>query len=78
MIFLGDFNAGDINWDKREVNSGQHWDNKLLDLANRYLLYQHVNETTGVRGEDTPSLLDLTFTRMEQDIENIYYTGFTY
>ena len=73
IILNGDFNCN-VNWESMETKGAEnHWDNKLVELTQDFLLYQHVTSSTRKRGLDEPSLLDLVFTRQKEDIESIIY-----
>ena len=73
IILTGDFNSN-INWNTLDVKSYEScWDQKLLDLVQEFFLTQHVKENTRKRGPEDPSLLDLIFTRQENEIDNINY-----
>ena len=69
----GDFNSN-MNWESMETKGAENqWDNKLVELAQDFFLYQHVTSSTRKRGLDEPSLLDLVFTRQKEDIESIIH-----
>ena len=73
IILNGDFNSN-VNWESMETKGNENqWVNKLVELTQDFLLYQHVTANTRKRGPDEPSLLDLVFTRQKEDIESIIY-----
>ena len=73
IILTGDFNC-DINWETLEAKShSENWNEILLNLITDHCLHQHVNEYTRFRGTDHPSMLDLIFTRQQEDITDINY-----
>ena len=68
VIITGDFNIGAINWQSNNATGdGKSLVNLLDDLG----MEQLVNFHTRVRGEDTPSLLDLIITNDYECIQNI-------
>ena len=44
---------------------------KVLELMTENALFQHVKDTTREQGDDSPSKLDLVFTRKEEEVGNI-------
>ena len=76
IILTGDFNCA-IDWNTLETINKPHitrdWSENVLDLFTDFCLHQHVNENTRARGTDNPSMLDLLFTRQQEDITNITY-----
>ena len=73
MLICGDFNYAYINW----INNIGHTNNscaqQVVDKLNDLFLYQHVNEPTRYRQNQTPSALDLVITNEEQMINEILY-----
>ena len=73
LLICGDFNYGNINW----INNIGHTNNscaqQVIDKLNDFFLYQHVNEPTRYRQNQTPSALDLVITNEEQMINEILY-----
>merc|ERR1712035_278838 len=49
------------------------WNRELFNLVTQSLLHQHVNKPTRMRGEDRPTIVDLLFTRTEEEVTNIQY-----
>ncbi len=74
-IFLcGDFNCKEVNWEEMETGAGEgNWGYDVLNMAMDNLLYQHVDQATRSRGGDTPSRLDLFFSRKIEDVQDIQY-----
>ena len=76
IILTGDFNCA-IDWNTLEAIYKPHikkrWNENVLDLVTDFCLHQHVNENTRARGTDNPSMLDLIFTRQQEDITDITY-----
>ena len=73
VVLVGDFNSSN-DWMNLEVRGTEHqWNWELMELAQDFLLTQHIRSCTRARGRDQPSLLDLLFTRQENQIENIDY-----
>ena len=73
LVLVGDFNSRN-DWANLEVRATEnHWNWELLEITQDFLLTQHIQSSTRVRGTDKPSLLDLLFTRQENQIENIEY-----
>ena len=73
LVLVGDFNSRN-DWVNLEVRATEnHWNWELLEITQDFLLTQHIQSSTRVRGTDKPSLLDLLFTRQENQIENIEY-----
>merc|ERR1711980_80850 len=77
LIMVGDFNCRRIDWSNYEVKKEEvkdwSWNKELFNLATQSLLHQHINEPTRMRGEDRPTILDLLFTRTEEEVTNIQY-----
>ena len=46
---------------------------KFYDLCQDLFLYQHVNQLTRARGSDTPSTLDVVFSRNKLEVDEIQY-----
>ena len=73
LVLVGDFNSSN-DWVNLEVRSiGNQWNWELMEVTQDFLLTQHIKSNTRVRGMDQPSLLDLLFTRQENQVENIDY-----
>ena len=65
ILMMGDFNYPDINW-KNWTTKSENTENqefKFIECIRDNFLSQHVQEPTRVRGNDTPNLLDLIFTK---------------
>ena len=71
LLLLGDFNVPGIDWENKGLKrSAKKIDRSMLDVTNDCFLYQHVKEDTRYRNEQS-SLLDLAFTKEENDIKNL-------
>merc|ERR1712035_1231 len=77
LIMVEDFNCKRIDWNNYEVKEEEvkdwSWNRELFNLATQSLLDQHMKEPTRMRGEDRPTILDLLFTRTEEEVSNIQY-----
>ena len=71
VLILGDFNVPRVDWANRNTLQGANRiERSMLEVAEDCFLFQHVKEDTRFRN-DQSSLLDLTFTKEEEDIRNI-------
>ena len=71
ILIMGDFNVKEINWLENEVDGGPESFPFLFNECTKDCFsYQHVTEPTRFRGEQE-SLLDLIFTKEEDDVKNI-------
>ena len=71
ILIMGDFNVKEINWQENEVDGGPETFPFLFNECTKdAFLYQHVTKPTRFRGEQE-SLLDLIFTKEEDDVKNI-------
>ena len=72
ILLMGDFNLKEIHWTENcaegDINSFPH---KFHELIKDCFLHQHVTEPTRFRADQRPSILDLVFTKEEEDIKNI-------
>merc|ERR1712035_206377 len=77
LIMVEDFNCKRVDWRnykvREEEGKDRSWNRELFNLATQSLLHQHINEPTRMRGEDRPTILDLLFTRTEEEVTNIQY-----
>ena len=74
IILMGDFNCKEVSWEEWTANSGEKsWGNFLLDLSIENIMTQWIKENTRYRGGETPSRLDLVFTKEPDIIEDIEY-----
>ena len=74
LIVMGDFNFPKINWATNEA-SGADSEN-FLELVNDLFWYQNVDNSTRIRINNEPSLLDLFFTRTKLEVfEKDYQSG---
>ena len=71
LLILGDFNVPNIDWtNKVNLPMARKLDRDFLEIVADQFLYQHVKEYTRFRGEER-SVLDLIFTKEEEDVKNI-------
>ena len=68
-IVVGDFNRKNIDWDK--ISSTSKDDQDFIEAVRDSFLTQHVKEPTRGRSGNEPSLLDLIFSRSDQDMKSI-------
>ena len=79
VVLVGDFNCGKVDWESMDTNIEEEnenektWDEKLLDVVSMNMITQHVKQATRFRGEDTPTKLDLVFTKDPSEVGNIVY-----
>ncbi|XP_069169369.1 uncharacterized protein [Procambarus clarkii] len=73
LLIVGDFNLKSIDWEAYEAKTEDFWTCKFVDLILETFLYQHVKQATRMREGDVPSMLDLIFTRKEEEIFDIQY-----
>ena len=72
ILICGDFNCGEVDWEEMDPRSEEgSWGSRVLNQMTESALFQHITEPTRERGEDTPSRLDLMFTRRKEEIDNI-------
>ena len=57
LLFLGDFNLGDIDWSMG--NAINIYSREFIEVLRDNMLAQYVNTPTRAIGEDTPHILDL-------------------
>ena len=73
-MLCGDFNFKEIDWVNQTVDGSEESEPvTFYETCQEAYLHQHVTEFTRSRGTDTPSLLDLVFTKDELDIDSIDY-----
>ena len=69
VLILGDFNYPHINWDLEHINNGGDSDTaKFLETFEDTFLCQHIRTPTRSRSCQTSNILDLVFTREEEEI----------
>ena len=73
LLICGDFNYANINWTSSIGYTGDSHAQQLIDKLNDLFLYQHVNEPTRYRHNQTPNTLDLVITNEEHMINEILY-----
>lgn len=74
VCITGDFNYKEIDWESNSANaSNNHQSTKFLIKVNDLFLYQHVEEPTHYRAEQTPSRLDLVFTNEPNLVSDLKY-----
>ena len=62
------FNYANINWANNIGHTGGSYAQQVIDKLNDLFLYQHVNEPTRYRLNQTPNTLDLVITNEEHTI----------
>ena len=73
-LFMGDFNAPDIDWSTLSCHSSvDSFDNQLLEWSLRANLHQHVMEPTRRIPGQTFNVLDLVFSRCPSDLSHVDY-----
>ncbi|XP_076068436.1 uncharacterized protein LOC143040877 [Oratosquilla oratoria] len=73
-LLCGDFNFKEIDWINHTIKGGPESEQmKFYDACQDAFLHQHITQFTRVRGNDTPSLLDLAFSKSELELEEIHY-----
>ena len=73
IVIVGDFNCRGIMWEDFEVGSGGDWGEQLLNYSLENFMTQWVRHPTRGRQGDTPSRLDLIFTKgidLEREVEH--------
>ena len=71
LLILGDFNVPNIDWiNKVTLPRARKVDRDFLETVSDNFLWQHVKKYTRFRGGER-SVLDLTFTKEEEDVKNI-------
>ena len=73
LLICGDFNYANIDWTNNVGHSSDSYAQQVIDELNDLFLYQHVNEPTRYRQNQTPSTLDLVITNEEHMINEILY-----
>ena len=72
VIVLGDFNSPSIDWSAFETTSGRSvFEGQLMDKAMNVPLHQHVRFDTWEGRPGQSSLLDLVFTRFEDEVNSM-------
>jgi len=72
VLILGDFNYPHINWDLEHINNGGDSDTaKFLETIKDTFLFQHIRTPTRSRSCQTSNILDLVFTREEEEIKDL-------
>ena len=71
---MGDFNLRDINWRTWSTSHGSDSTEAIfLETISDSYLFQHVTDFTRVRGDDTPSTIDLIFSNEEMQVSNVIH-----
>ena len=71
LLILGDFNVPNIDWtNKVTLPRARKLDREFFETVSDNFLCQHVKKYTRFRGTER-SVLDLTFTKEEEDVKNI-------
>lgn len=71
VLVMGDFNYPEINWNgNSSMTDTAH---KFIESTRDAFLYQHIEEPTRYRANQTPNILDLIFTNEEGMVDNLDY-----
>ncbi len=74
ILFMGDFNYPEINWESHHTNTSDiHPEFLFLKVVNDCYLSQHIQDPTRYRQNQTSNCLDLVFTDNENSIEKLTY-----
>ena len=73
LLICGDFNYRAISWSNFSGTGNNCHIEPFLDTIDDLFLFQHINEPTRYREEETPSLLDLVLTNEQDMINNLVY-----
>ena len=72
ILILGDFNLPHINWELEQTCTGGNCvTSRFLETVKDNFLIQHVMVPTRSRCNQTPHILDLVFTRHEEEIQHL-------
>ncbi|KAK6168350.1 hypothetical protein SNE40_020904 [Patella caerulea] len=72
VLIVGNFNYRDIDWEKETTNTQPGSPcYEFLECVKDCYLIQHVGDYTRYRQHETPSILDLVYTKNEGDINDI-------
>ena len=72
VLILGDFNFPHIDWELEQTSTGGTCaTSKFLETVKDNFLIQHVKVPTRGRCNQTPHILDLVFTRYEEEIQHL-------
>ena len=76
MLYVGDFNFKEIDWENNNTDVGpEHLASQFLESVRDKYLYQHVKHATRYRGDNQPSLLDLILTNEEEMSDNVVHNA---
>ena len=75
LIITGDFNFPGIDWVNESTNhiSEDNIENKFLNCIQSNFLFQHVDQPTHSRSEQTPTLIDLVFSNDSSLVSDMSY-----
>ena len=73
LLICGDFNYANIDWTNNIGHTSDSYAQQVIDELNNFFLYQHVNEPTRYRQNQTSITLDLVITNEEHMINEILY-----
>ena len=74
LLILGDFNYPTINWATLVTpHNKENCAAKFLTVTQNCVLHHHVNNSTHVRPNQTPTLINLIFTSDDQAIYNLSF-----
>ena len=72
ILILGDFNFPHIDWELEQAyTGGSSVTSRFLETVKDNFLTQHVKAPTRGRCNQTPHILDLVFTRYEEEIQHL-------
>lgn len=72
ILITGDFNMRDIDWTSWSTcHSEQHVEHKFIECLRDNFIYQHIQEPTRFRENQTENVLDLILTKDACNIENL-------
>ena len=74
VLFLGDFNFKEINWDTVSCNLNETYPAyEFLECVRDCYLFQHIKKPTRFRIGQESSILDLALTNEKNMISNVFY-----
>jgi hypothetical protein len=74
LLITGDFNMKDIDWDTYTTTHGEdHHESLFIECLRDNFLFQHVNQFTRCRNDQSKNILDLILSKDENDIVNLEY-----
>ena len=74
LVVVGDFNLPQINWSAQSSQAPMsHCSHSFIETIRDCFLFQHVLKPTRYRLDETPSVLDLIFSREEGMVRKLEY-----